>query len=118
MGIDRFVYFKRGKTPKMSLVKRTLEDYLSGAATKVYTDGYRVYAVLHGKPSFPFRRIRGMKKYAASSEAYDERWFEVYVDKKYVDVITRMTDEYTNQVAEGFAALCARYWEGRRDEDG
>jgi hypothetical protein len=115
MALDRFVRFK-SKAPRLHLVRRTLEDYLGGAAEKVYTDGFRIYAVLRGKPSFPFRRMRGMKRFAATSEAYDERWLEVYVDKKYIDVITRMTDEYTNNVAEGFARLCERYWHGTMDE--
>jgi hypothetical protein len=70
-----------------------------------------------GKPSYPFRRHKGFEKYAPAVEQHEERWFEVYVEKHQIDVITRQTDEYTNVVAEGFAALCRRCWHGKPKDD-
>lgn len=118
MALDRFVYFnlKKGGCPKLETIRDTLEDYLGGATKSVTVDGQRIFAVLHGKPSFPFRRIHDMGKYTEASEIHEERWIEVYCTQTSIDVITRMTDEYTNTVADGFAELCARFWNGKRSE--
>lgn len=116
MGIDRFVRFKRGKRPSKRHLVLVLEDYLGGAANKIDTDDrHRILVWLEGRPSFPFRRIPKMREYACASEVHLERWFEVYISASYIDIITRQTDEYTNVVAEGFADLCARFWQGKRD---
>jgi hypothetical protein len=45
-----------------------------------------------------------------------ERWFEVWVGQDCIDVITRMMDEVTNNIAQGFAKLCARWWEGEIED--
>lgn len=45
------------------------------------------------------------------------RWIEVWPSEKLlvVSVMTRQHDEYTNAVAEGLAALIARWWTGKRE---
>lgn len=116
MGIDRFVRFKRGNRPSKRHLVLVLEDYLGDAVNKVDADDRnRVLVWLEGRPSFPFRRMPKMRQYACASEVHTERWFEVYIAANHIDVITRQTDEYTNVVAEGFADLCARFWQGKRD---
>lgn len=114
MALDRFIYFKKGKTPSLETIRDTLEDYLGGALEKLDVQD-RIFATLRGKPSFPLKRIPEMAKYAEASEQHEERWFEVCRTDTSIDVITRMTDEYTNVVADGFAALVARFWKGKRD---
>lgn len=117
MAIDRFITWNSArKAPKFKELKAVLEDYLSGAAVKVDEDGQRIYAILQGKPSFPFKRIPTYERDGAYQEQHDERWIEVYWSVGSIDVITRMTDEYTNGVAEGFATLVARFWKGKRSE--
>jgi len=116
VGIDRFVRWDK-KRPKLAVVQRVLEDYLGTAAAVWRSDSSRIIAKLVGKPSFPFRREPHMERYAAACEQHDERWLEVYVAKDHIDVITRQTDEYTGVVADGFATLAARYWEGKRDPE-
>jgi hypothetical protein len=74
----------------------------------------RIMVLLKGRPSFPFRRRPQTAGYREAAEQHTERWFEVFWTKKDIDVITRQTDEYTNVVAEGFTALCARFWQGKR----
>ena len=37
-----------------------------------------------------------------------ERFFEVWIGKDNIDVITRFADEFTNVVANGFSELVAR----------
>lgn len=115
MAIDRFVRWLVER-PTMSLLRMTLEDYLGNALFDLHIDGKRITARLIGKPSFPFRRHVGYKKMTAASEQREERFFEVYVEKDHIDVITRQTDEFTNVVAAGFAELCRRRWQGKAGE--
>lgn len=118
MGIDRFVRWHKNSTiPSLEDLKVVLEDYLGEAAKSVEYDkeGGRFYAILVGKPRFPFRRIKDFENWAPASEQRDDRFFEVYVDSKYIDIITRQTDEFTNVVAQGFADLAARFWKGKKD---
>ncbi len=113
MALDRFVYWG-SEVPTKEIIYQTLQCYLGMAVDEISIDDNRMTAVLVGAPSFPFRHIKGYEDFAAASEIHDERWFEVYYDSKYVDIITRMADEYTNVVADGFAALCARFWKARQ----
>ncbi len=135
MGLDRFVNFK-DEVPTLEQLQLILEDYLNGAGEVDYQKACW-YIVLAGKPSFPFRRVD--KLFASRQEIYDQhrqRWFEVFVGsldrekevhkdaytgEEYtlgpsIDVITRMGDDYTNDVARGFAKLIARYFKAELDE--
>jgi len=114
MAIDRFVRWTKEK-PSFDVIYKTLEDYLGDACIGHHIDGPRITVTLMGKPSYPFRRHPGFEKYAAVSEQREDRFFEVFVEKDKIDIITRQTDEFTNVVAEGFAVLCARCWSGKRD---
>lgn len=38
-------------------------------------------------------------------------------DKNNIDVITRRQDEVTMRIADGFAKLVARYWQGQLEMD-
>lgn len=114
MGIDRFVKWKKTK-PSLKSVMAVLRDYLGEGAVRITADEHRITALLVGKPSYPFKSVKAYAKYREASETHDERWIEVYVTKKNIDVITRQTDEYTNVVAEGFAVLAARFWGGERE---
>lgn len=117
MGRDRFVYWNRS-APTLANVLSVFEDYLSNAALKVeVVDDCRIVAILVGKPSYPFRREPNNEKYRAGQESHDERWIEVFCAKTNIDVITRMTDTFTNIVADGFAALAAQYWNGAQEFD-
>lgn len=115
MALDRFVYWKKNKrSPSLKRLREVLEDYLGDAAVKVeLADRNRIIALLRGRPTFPFRRVHGYKDMGRVFEKQDERWIEVYRHTGAIDVITRLSDEYTNVVAEGFAKLCARFWQGR-----
>lgn len=114
MGIDRFVYWNKRRPTKLE-IQQVLEDYLGTVLTNIYVEGPRITVLLQGKPRFPFRRIAEMASYTEAQEQHDRRAIEVYWTNKSIDVITRMTDEFTNVVAEGFAALAARFWEGKRE---
>jgi hypothetical protein len=116
MGRDRFVYWL-ADAPSIHDIQHVLEDYL-GEAGNVSADGFRFAAWLAGAPSHPCRRTapHDTRVLAFAEMAEDTRAFEVLVADDHIDVITRMGDEYTNVVADGFAALAARYWKGRRED--
>jgi len=84
-------------------------------------EGHRFYAIFPGKPSGALRRAAPDLAFPWGDDPqfyHQERWFEVYLDKNdgHIDVITRIADEFVNAVADGFANLCARVWEGTREE--
>lgn len=122
MACDRIVRWK-GRRPADADLRVVLEDYLGGCAEveerpQVGSGRPWFFITIPGKPTFPFGRLeemRGTPNAAAIAET-PERWFEVFVADDYVDVITRHGDEFTGVVAQGFAALCARFWGGELEE--
>ncbi len=112
MALDRFVNFK-DRVPTKKEILTTIEDYFGGAAEDIQWGGGRYTITLRGQRSEALRRIKGV---AALSPSEGERWIEVYLSlrgkDKNIDVITRQADPYTNAVAEGYAKLIARFWEG------
>ena len=114
MSLDRYVNFKTKKPTKEQL-QMILEDYLGGIG-EIECHSSRWFVALPGKPSFPFRRLDGLEDYQAMYSQADGRYFEVYInlepaaDNPNIDVLTRVADEFTNNVAQGFAELIARYF--------
>lgn len=116
MSLDRFVIFNH-KVPHKEQIELILQDYLNEAGHVTLDEGV-FYAMLIGKPTLPFKRIFT----PSPPYPHEDRWFEVYLglDKTwkgypYINVMTRQADEYTNVVAEGFAALIARFYDGKRE---
>jgi hypothetical protein len=112
---DVDVHWTTKERPSREDVRKTLECYLGGAGTVRWHEATaRYYAALPGVPTHPFE----WDPAACTPEAQSERWFEVWPDPRgrCLSVITRMQDEFTNNVAAGFAALCARRWRGRVEE--
>lgn len=125
MACDRFVYWVRDdvneKTPTREQIQLVLEDYVRGLAVSVEwnADQRRFYVLLPGMGSMPLARVSDWPLMAGMNKEQQEteRWFEVYVeDGDNIDVITRRADEITNNIASGFAKLCARFWRGRLEE--
>jgi hypothetical protein len=107
MACDRFVYWRKGKKRPL---KRDLEAALiryigQGGTVRWNVDRY--FVDLPGAPSDPF---------PFCPHPYEKRWFEVYLHRNAIDVITRQADELTNVIAAGFATLCARYWQGKQED--
>jgi hypothetical protein len=127
MALDTFVRWtgKGKRRPSKTEIRCALEDYVAGLAKEVSWTGDRFMVILWGAPSFAFQRVgpatpaqrQVWRELAAEGglAAPDRRprWFEVYLHKACIDVITREQDEVTNNVARGFAALCARDWIGK-----
>jgi hypothetical protein len=124
MAVDRFINWEK-RIPAKSSIRFVLEDYLGDAAEEITygtlkngkskSKDMEFWSIkLRGKPQFPFKRLPEFKKRkgpAIGMEPHKERWFEVVWTPDGIDVITRLSDEYTSVVANGFAAMCARYWQ-------
>jgi len=113
MAFDRFVYFD-GPAPSKEDLGKALEDYLGAGALAIKWERDRFFAQLHGNSLNPFRRLVDPPPY----QEPDERWIEVVVRVDYVDVLTRHQDEFTNNIARGFARLVERFWKGRFEAEG
>jgi hypothetical protein len=74
------------------------------------------HAALNG--SHPLARVSSyhLQPFWTEAARESERWIEVYVGDDNIDVITRRCDDITNVIAEGFAKLCARHWQGRLEQ--
>jgi hypothetical protein len=112
MACDRFVYWSQVH-PTFEQIGQALEDYVGEAAWMIAVGSGRFICRFSGKPSSALKRAEPT---LASVCPDDERWFEVFVADDNIDIITRQCDEFTSAVAEGFAALCARVWRGKRVE--
>jgi hypothetical protein len=120
MACDRFVKFAKGKVPNRADVGKVLADYLGGLLLGKEWKRDRWMALLAGNKSWPFRQVEPIPSEmakAAAEEAKEERWIEVVVSSEDIDVLTRRQDELVNNVADGFAKLVARYWQGRLEMD-
>lgn len=116
MAQDRFVYWGKTKKPTNKQVEIVCTCYFGSGASDIQVSPKekRITITLFGEISHPLRLIKGAMPWPPSE--YITRYIEVYIDTKYVDIITRQQDEYTNALAEGLADIFARFWEGRRDE--
>jgi hypothetical protein len=104
--------------PSHEELKTVLEDYLGALAESVVRTQDRICATLLGPLSFAFQRIgpatEAMRKvWKEEVDCAEPRMVEVWVSKNCMYVMTRRTDHVTNVIADGFAALCARSWNGR-----
>lgn len=117
MASDRFVNWKPGKKPTRQEVQLVLEDFFVGAATEIRWDKDRFFVTLVGKHSNPLKRVSDSPLVKMEPEpGWEGRHLEVWLGSKSLDVLTRQQDEFTNRVADGLAALFARYWEGELEE--
>lgn len=112
MALDRFIRFG-DRRPTREQTELVLRNFI-GDAGRVFWEGGRFFVQLAGKNSFPFKGIEGVPEHMQSDDRYhpDGRWIEVYIGTTQFDVITREHDEYTNVVADGIAAMFARFWDG------
>lgn len=107
MAHDRIAYWnKTSPTPKM-LVNQ-IEQYGRGLFASVEDEGDRIFVVLPGLTSTPEER---------KVEEPRERWIEVWKSPTSFDVITRMMDDITNDIADGLYELLVRTHQAIREED-
>ena len=121
MSFDRFVHLGE-RRPTREELEMVLGDYLGcdgdssidDTLAEVRFEEWGWVVTLRGKVSFPFRRIdpRGEEFQKFHEMRGRERMFDVSFGENSINVRTQDADEFTNNVARGFAELCARYWQG------
>lgn len=119
MAQDRFIYWKQ-KRPGVAEIGAMLNDYFGAFAVQRTFEHCRYTVVLVGKQSNPYRRVGPIVEGYNLGIVWDtggERWIEVFVDEDNIDVITRQADPATCALADGFAKLVARRWQGRIEGD-
>ena len=116
MAADRFIYFEGERSPTSAEVERILENFFNGVG-EIKLDGARWTVLLPGKPRSALQGVKGARPRTLPD---DERWLEVYHQqgrKPYVDVITRLQDEFVSSLADGLVAVFARFYGGRVEDD-
>lgn len=112
MSLDRFIYW-REKKPTSVEIANFLTNYMGSAQKDFkydYTLGQHCWTVgVPGVGCNPLCRLAGTE-----DASQGERWFEVYLTDDSLDVLTRMQDQFTNAIAEGFAEMIARWYEAER----
>lgn len=91
-----------GEAPDLDDVYEALLDYFHVEACweRLSRGPHRIFVTLSGYN----------QRFA--DEPPEERFIEIYVDDDHLDVITRMQDDYTCAVADGFYKHIARRWQG------
>jgi hypothetical protein len=112
MAYDRFIKWNpQLPLPEQKRIGEILHQYVSEIGIVEWKED-RFYVSFKGKGTQPFT--------TKAKEVYnpyrDERWFEVWIGEEKISVITREQDPITNAIAEGFAALIARYFQGKRED--
>ncbi len=97
MSIDRFLYFKDTK-PTKEEIEKEITDYFSGM-TKPRRDSDRWIIFLDSR----------LKEHD-SPGCQRDRWIEVWLTTRNIDVLTRRQDELTNVLADGLAKRFIRRW--------
>lgn len=115
MALDRFVYWKKNKDkPTKDQVEQVIRDYLGEVMTSLKWEGDRFFVCLVGKTTAPLKSVatEDMRRIVTSNDG-EERYIEVWPSDDCLDVMTRRSDEFTNNVADGLAKIFARFWQGR-----
>jgi hypothetical protein len=100
MALDRFIYFER--QIKQDVLGKVIGEFLGTWPEMPRWDRDRFIIHIEGKPA------NGMYR--------EERFIEVHIGKKDVDVITRQADPLVNSIAKGLAYFIARTMEGKLGE--
>jgi hypothetical protein len=114
MPLDREVQWRsKGKRPSKEDVGAIVEGYFNGMAEVEWRED-RYYCRIAGLICHPLNRVEGFLRMPEPEEGFDERYIEVWPDKKCLYVMTRQQDEATNALAEGLIELFVRAYEGKR----
>ena len=120
MAYDRLVYWgkKKKDRPTFDEIGEALRRYIN--IPDMVTED-KEHSTFFAKLPGAAKNVFSWGSEEVESQMYqpprDQRWFEVYVNKDYVDVLTRLQDEFTSNVADGFAKAIARRWSGKLDLD-
>lgn len=108
MALDRFV--RCPTYPSRAAIGKALRAYVGDAATVAWwPESGRWGVTFASRPTTPRQAFTTRD---VSAGLHEERWFEVFVSRDQLDVMTRSQDEFVSAVADGFAEFCARQWKG------
>jgi hypothetical protein len=116
MGSDRIIPFaKDAARPRYEDIFDALQRYLGGVGSVERDDSISGAAdtlrVLMARlPGFPTNTWSVDANISSDAIHGPNRWFEVWVHPKHLNVETRRGDAFTCAVADGFAEECARWW--------
>jgi len=118
------VCWKRGKRrPSRAEIKRVIEDYFGPVLRELKWNRRRgrYYVYLVGSWTHPHLRVADrpvrakLRAQRPETEELCQRWIEVYPSTRYLGVITRRADWFTNDCARGLAKAIALWWAGLVD---
>ena len=131
MGLDRFIRWKRDRPewgdPTLEKIAQVAQDFLGLRWTVKITDPTWIVCETDEPQTFALRSCRDDKDSPDKTETFGEamhremgaqtRGFEVFflVEKGRINrtsVITRQADEFTGALADRFAQILARWWDG------
>lgn len=119
MSLDRIITWVQRKPESPSEIANFLTRYMGAAETKFdYSHGEDINCVwtvsLPGVGTDPFSHLR---RAGEEGPFQKDRWFEVHLSDDNMDVITRSQDPFVNAIADGFADLICRWYDGEREPD-
>ena len=117
MSRDRFItWADNSQRPSFEEIEYALQRYIHQSGT-VERVGCWLCVVLPGEPRFVFREEGDKEPFVQGGCKGGERSLEVFAHpEETYSVLTRTADEFTNAVADGFASLVARHWEGKLED--
>lgn len=111
MGTDRFIYVDT--PPDRKQVEDVIIKSLDGLIESLEWDKPTYFVVIRGRAHLTDDKFLKKIGPAENEEELRERWVEVYIDPKYIDVITRMADEATSGLATALAYELVRKFNGQ-----
>lgn len=119
MALNRFIYWKKGKRPTDSEIELILRNYVGRAGKVVQKNGLLV-VTFPGTVTMALRGIPHISPgYQASAEERladpkEKRWFEVFHGPNTNTYVkTRLADDFTCVVADGFANLLCLFYKAK-----
>ena len=110
MACDRFVYWNERK-PTREQINELLWDFLGTFCLSIEWNSDRYIATLRGPAT------RMFKRQGTNRGHRPDRFMEIWLSKKSMDVITREADDATNALADEFARRCAKFYEATYEEE-
>lgn len=122
MSVDRFITWGPKSEVTAEKIAQTARDFLGShwkvgvesmaTGTDWITASCEVQCSHHAKSIYP-----DAERFRFAFEGDQERFFEVYFPREELgrgrtSVITRQTDRYTSCLADEFARIIAKFWDG------
>ena len=119
MSQDRIIIWKK-KRPSKRDIGIIASDYF-GEIAEVRWEDDRYFCKVVGMTSYPLKNIPAAIEMFPVGQVggvpIGERSIEIWLNKSYMYIITRLQDEITNAMAEGLATVFTRFYQAEREAD-